>query len=129
MSDSMEVAALKDASQETPVPTSWRPTLGEIVRAFAGGDFELTQGISTVDRVAPAVAQQAKAYVKEYGESLVDLPEETWTSSVSQWMDGYWDVLVDLWTAESGASDLVLSVRVRESGSGFRFEVCGLYVP
>jgi hypothetical protein len=44
-------------------------------------------------------------------------------------MDGYWDIVVDLWTAESGKSDLILSVRVFEEGDGYRFDVDGVFVP
>jgi len=44
-------------------------------------------------------------------------------------MGSYWDAIVDLWTAESGKSDLVLTVRVFEEGDGSRFEVNGVYVP
>ena len=53
----------------------------------------------------------------------------SWQSSLCQWMGDSWDVLVDLWTAESGPSDLVLFVRVTESGSSYRFEVRGVWVP
>ena len=55
--------------------------------------------------------------------------DKTWRTSVSQWMGTYWDTVIDLWTAESGKSDLILSVRVHEAVDGYRFAVNGLYVP
>ena len=70
-----------------------------------------------------------KRYLADYGETLIDLPDETWETSVSQWMGPHWDVLVDLWTAESGRSDLVLHVQVFETRSGFRVEIHAVYVP
>ena len=42
---------------------------------------------------------------------------------MSQWMEGFWEILVDLWTAESGASDMVLHAEVFEAKDGFRFKV------
>jgi hypothetical protein len=44
-------------------------------------------------------------------------------------MRGYWDVLVDLFTVEEGASDLVLAVGVYEKGSAYIFEVQSVHVP
>lgn len=107
----------------------WRATLGDVVRAFVVGDFEVEKGLPNVEPIAAEVAEQMRAYVLDYGETLVDVPEKTLESSVAQWMDGYWEVLVDLWTVESGASDLVLSAQVREQSEGFRIEIQGLYVP
>jgi hypothetical protein len=60
---------------------------------------------------------------------LVDLPEATWQTSVAMWYGSFWDVLVDLWTAEEGRSDLVLHGRVTESDSGVRFSIHMVYVP
>jgi hypothetical protein len=119
----------KDSSGQREVATAWRGTLGEVVRAFAAGDYALKRGVPFVEPVSPRAVRQIESYLKEYGETLVELPPETWQTSVSQWMEGYWDVLVDLWTAESGASDLVLSARIFERGAEFRFEIHGVYVP
>lgn len=38
-------------------------------------------------------------------------------------------VLVDLYTVEEGASDLVLAMRVYEKRSAFEFEILSVYVP
>jgi len=62
-------------------------------------------------------------------ETLAELPDETWATSVSQWMGTHWEVLVDLWTVESGKSDLVLDARVFEQETGFRIEIHSVYVP
>ena len=128
-SDQIEVPAVKDGGQQRPVPTVWRYTLEQIVRAFAKGDYELRDSIPLVKPIAAKVALRMRGYVQDYPATLVDLPQQAWESSVSQWMDGYWDVLVDLWTAESGPSDLALSARVYEDGDSFRIEVQGIYVP
>jgi hypothetical protein len=44
-------------------------------------------------------------------------------------MSTHWDVLVDLWTVESGCSDMVLHAHVFEAGKSFRVEVYLVYVP
>lgn len=121
-------APAKDEDASHRIPDQWRPTLREVVKALAEGDYELSRGIPSV-AMQKEVAEQILAYVTDYGETLVELPDDTWQSSVSQWMETHWDILVDLWTAEAGESDLVLSVRVFESNGGYRFEIDSLHVP
>ena len=128
-SRSATVPAVKDLDRQQPVPSAWRSTLAAIVQAIASGDFALRKGVPCVGVLAPATAQQVKEYIADYGETLAALPKESWDSSVVQWMDGHWDVLVDLWTVESGECDLALAVRVFEDGDSFRFEVDGVHVP
>jgi DNA-binding cell septation regulator SpoVG len=121
--------ALKDEDAAHPVASDLRPTLRAIVGAFREGDFGLA-GMPSVSPVAPATRKQIQDYIAEYGETLAELPDETWSSSVAQWMGTHWDVLVDLWTEESGESDLVLSARVFETDDGScRIEVDSVHVP
>jgi hypothetical protein len=103
--------------------------LREVVSALAEGDYALRRGISSIVQVSARVADQIRAYLADFGETLVELPDETWRTSVSQWMGTYWEVLVDLWTAESGPSDLVLGVRVHEHEGGVRIEIDSVRVP
>ncbi|WP_394203820.1 DUF7668 domain-containing protein [Marinagarivorans algicola] len=72
---------------------------------------------------------ESAAYIEEYGEELISLPNETWESSICIWMGNHWDVLIDLWTKGEGRSDLVLSAKVAESKNGFYIEVGMIYVP
>jgi hypothetical protein len=44
-------------------------------------------------------------------------------------MGSHWDVLVDLWSVESGRSDMVLDARVSETNDGFLIEIHLVYVP
>lgn len=118
---------LKDAQRAHPVARVWRPVFCDIVRAFVDGDF--TAVIPDTDVIEAGTAKQIEGYLSAYGETLAPLPEETWTTSVAQWMGTHWDVLVDLWTAESGRSDLVLSASVFGVGEGFRFRIEGVFVP
>ena len=118
---------VKDPRLSHPVATAWRPVFREVVRAFSNGDFR--PSVPGVDAIDEQTSEQIKAYLKAYGERLVDLPDAVWDTSASQWMGEHWEVLVDLWTVESGRSDLVLSAGVAEDGAGFRFSITGVYVP
>ncbi len=103
--------------------------LREVVRRLAAGDYGLADGVPGVESVSPAAAEQIHHYLADYPATLVELPDDTWRTSVAQWMGTHWDVLIDLWTAEEGPSDLVLGGKVVETGMGPRFTVDMVYVP
>jgi len=121
--------AVKDENAEHPIASAWRPTFREIVSAFVDGDFRLERSIESVEPVPEVTANQIRDYIEDHGETLIELPEETWKSSVAQWMGTHWAVLVDLWTEGEGRSDLVLDARVYETEAGYRFNVHLVYVP
>lgn len=120
---------LKDPEQQHPIPEVWRNTLTKIANAIGDGDYQLLRGIAFVPSLPPNRAKLIEQNLKDYGASLIYLPEDTWNTSACQWMGSYWDVLVDLFTAEEGASDLAISVRVRESGNTYSFDVLSVHVP
>jgi hypothetical protein len=124
-----EVVALKDESEQQPIPTAWRPVFREIVSAFVKHDYRLESGVSGVEPVSVDAAARIQNYVNKYGATLMPLPEETWDSSICMWHGDFWDALVDLWTREEGRSDLVLSARVREDKLGFAYQIQLVYVP
>jgi len=121
--------AQKDPDAAHPVAGAWRPTLREVVRCFARGDYGLSGGVPGVEPVAAADAEQIRDYVADYGATLVELPEDAWRTSEAQWLGGRWEVFVDLWTAKEGRSDMVLYAHVVETGAGPRFTVLSVYVP
>lgn len=124
-----EIFAVKDGTGQLPIPSAWRPLFGKIVDAFVEHDYKLNSDISGVRPLSAAAAAQVEDYIRDYGVTLVALPDEAWSSSVCIWAGCHWDVLVDLWTAEEGASDLVLSARVIEAEPGFSVQVQLVYVP
>ena len=71
-----EVPVVKDASKQVPIPSAWRPVFRDIAKAFVRGDFKVSAGVPGVSPVRDNVAQQIEAYVKNYGEMLVELPDE-----------------------------------------------------
>src|SRR5918997_2925253 len=98
--------AVKDPDAAHPIAGAWRPMLREVVRRFVEGDYHLAQGVPGVEPVSTATAEQVRDYLADYGATLVELPGDTWQTSVAQWMGSHWDILVDLGTAEEGRSDL-----------------------
>ncbi len=125
---SQTVAVLKDKKQQ-PIPSVWRKTISEIVEAFKDADFTLSRGISGIRPISKENAAGIEETIQDYGAQLVSLPEETWNTSVCQWYGQHWDVMVDLYTVDEGASDLVLQLRVYEEGTDYIFEVHLVYVP
>lgn len=123
------VPVSKDLTAQQPIPSGWRPTLTAIGEALKDQDFGLGRSIPGVPPLSPEDAESIQANILDYGAQWVCVTEQSWLTSVCQWMDGYWDVLIDLATDE-GPSDLVLSVRVTERGEDrYLFAVQMVYVP
>lgn len=119
----------KDEDGGHPVPDVWRPVIRDIVQALVTGDYALAKRIPSVEAPSKATASQVRTYVADYGETLVEVPDETWATSESHWAGTHWDVLVDLWTSESGRSDMVLFLRIHEDGAGYLFAIDSVHVP
>lgn len=120
---------LKKDDAEHPVPEQWRSTFRQIASAFAAGDFQLRD--HPIDGVAPvdaATAQHIANNVAAYGAPLAPLNDATWDRSVYRWMEGYWQMLVDLTTEGEPVSDLTLHAKLFEA-DGFRLEISSVYVP
>lgn len=124
-----EIPVLKDEEQQQPIPSQWRQTFREIVRAFSEGDFQLSRNIAGVRQLSSEDAERIVRNLESHGAHLRSLPEEAWKTSACQWMRGYWDALIDLYTSEEGASDLALSVRIYETERAYDFHVESIHVP
>ena len=125
----IEIFVEKDEENQLPIPTVWRPIFVSIVDAFVKKDYSLSSEIDGVASVSKETANHIKEYIEDYGEELIQLPNETWESSICICMGGYWDVLIDLWTAGEGRSDLVLGARISESKNGYIVDIEMVYVP
>ncbi|WP_348944292.1 hypothetical protein ABHF33_12675 [Chitinibacter sp. FCG-7] len=125
----IEIFVEKDKENQLPIPTVWRPIFVKIVDAFVKKDYSLSCEIDGVALVSKETANQIKEYIEDYGEELIQLPNETWESSICIFVGGYWDILIDLWTAGEGRSDLVLGARISESANGYIVAIEMVYVP
>lgn len=108
------------------MPLVWRAMLKAIVDALARREEPV---LPQVQLELPGTWDDIQENIEDYGDRLVSLPDASWDSSVHIWSGEYGDVLVDLYTEEEGASDLVLKVRVYEAADGYRYEVDMAYVP
>lgn len=126
MNRQIEVA--KDDLGELPIPTDWRSTIVAIVQSLISEGCGSTP-VPSVSPLSPERRARIAESVDSYRACLVELPEQSWDTSVCQWSGEYWDALIDLFTEEEGRSDLVLSLRVREQADGYSFEVMSVHVP
>lgn len=124
--DSLEPT--RDLDNQQPIAMCWRDQLTAVVEALAAENYVLA-GIPFARLESPDVAKSIADNIADYGETIASVDSSTWSSSVAQWMDGYWDTIVDLRTVESGRSDLILKLHVYEDAAGYVFEVDGVYVP
>lgn len=119
------VTLLKDDSEHA-VPPELRGRFGELIAAFAAGNFAPEQ-----EGVAPITIEVARLIagnVVAYGDVLVPLRDEAWARSAYRWMDGYWQVIVDLSTNGEPVSDLALHARIMDE-PGLPVLIDGVWVP
>lgn len=124
-----EIVVEKNEESELPIPHLWRPIFNAIVNAFVKQDFNLCTGIKNVNPISQSKARQIKEYIEDYGEELVELPEETWETSVYICYGNYWNVLIDLYTEGEGLSDLVLNAEVKENNNDYLFDIKLVFIP
>ena len=120
---------LKDDAEHL-VPEPLRSSFRQIADAFIAGDFELRDhaiiGVRTID---PDTAKRIADNISAYGETLAPLSEKTWAQSKYRWIDGYWQLVVDLTTISEPVSDLSLHAKLYEVGDDFALTVEAAYVP
>lgn len=100
----------------------------ELVRDLADGRFA---AIEADGRAGRLTADELQTALREYGRTLVPLPDET---------DGLievfprnndpntWSLDVTLWTSEEGRSDLTLQVDATKQGVDYRLTITALHV-
>ncbi|MDT9591755.1 hypothetical protein RDV89_01655 [Nocardioides zeae] len=118
-----------DDDDERPVPEAWRSAISELVECLVVRDKSLVSSIPQVEPISWDTWNACLSYMKEYGGTLVTLPQAAWLTSVAIRYDEEWRCLVDLWTSEEGQSDLVLDIRVIDFPDRFEIAVHAIYVP
>ena len=115
-------------AQEHPVPVPVRDRVRSIVDAFVEGDLSLEHHpIEGVECVDPRTAAFIARSIAEYGDTLAALDEATWERSCYRWMDGFWEILVDLTTSREAVSDLTLHIKMHDVPR--RIEICSVHTP
>lgn len=126
MSDKYPI--IKDENKAHPIPSRWRKIIANFIDHLVDGDNKYKKGKDII-LVSKEDVDSIYKNIESYGVSLKTLPEESWTTSQSQWMVDYWEILVDLYSNEEGRSDLVLSATVFERDGHYEFENISVYVP
>lgn len=117
----------KDNNQHV-VPVEWRKNISEIVDIIRFEEFDKLQFMDFVESVSPDDEQRIKENVEDYGEILAPLLDDSWSSSVCQWMEGYWELVIDLCTDTEGVSDLSLFLRAYEKEASVIFSIIDVHV-
>jgi hypothetical protein len=120
---------LKNPEIEQTIPVEWRDSLKCIVddirrKRFFPKSFKSFYYTVTDDNVSRIYSN-----LDAYGEELDILHDNTWNTSICRWTGSSWHVLLDLFTVEGGASDLVLFVDVYPEGAKYRFDIRSVHVP
>jgi hypothetical protein len=122
----------------SPIPRPLRPALSAVVDRLVAGDYE---GLKR-DGIDLCEACDLGLWIREYGRApgtgepdratLVPLPEEAWDSAEVVFENPgpprVWAVVVDLWTAEEGRSDLSMEAEVTETSNGLSVVVSDIHV-
>jgi hypothetical protein len=122
----------------SPIPHTLRPALSAMVDRLVAGDYE---GLKR-DGIDPYEDRDLGLWIREYGRApgtdergratLAPLPEEAWESAEVVSEDPgpprVWGIVIDLWTAEEGRSDLSLEAEVTETSNGFAVTVTDIHV-
>lgn len=124
-----QIPVEKNEEDELPIPHVWRPIFKSIVSEFVKKDYSLSSGVKNVNPISRNTVEQIEKYIEDYGEELIELPEETWDTSVYICYGDYWNLLIDLWTKDEGLSDLVLNAEVREKNNEYAVDIRLVYVP
>lgn len=124
-----EILVEKNEEEEFPIPNIWRPTFKAIANAFVEKDYSLKSEIKNVNPISVETAEQIKEYIEDYGEKLIELPNEAWNSSVCICYGNYWNILIDLYTKNEGLSDLVLNAEIRERDNEYIINIKSVFVP
>ena len=124
-----EVLVVKDEHNERPIPDVWRAVFFQIVKLISRQNYFRDSPLHNVKSLNESDSVHIQSYIESYGEELIELPTETWDSSIYIWMGNHWNVIIDLWTRTEGRSDLVLSAKVYEDNNEYLFDINMVYVP
>ncbi len=107
------LAAVKDA-------------LRDLVHQLVVGNFS---GLYTEGRTGDITAEELQAAVARYPGTLIDLPDQAWPYSDATAIKGEhasWSIVISLWTAQEGRSDLNMVTNMRAMSEGIKVIISDL---
>ena len=119
------------AEENGPVPEEWRLAIVDIVNRLVAKDYAGLTRDGFVSYSDDPDDASIGMWIEDYPATLVPLPKEAWEFAdrgrVISLPDTWW-VVVDLWTAEEGRSDLSMEVTALERGEQVEFVIDGVHV-
>lgn len=119
------------ADDDDPVPDRWRPILGAIVHRLVAGDYTGLAADGLLSFTTDPTDDSIGRWIEDYPANLVELPDEAWAYShhfPEPGQPGAWAVVIDLWTAEEGHSDLSLEATVWDDGTDIVVKVHNIHM-
>jgi hypothetical protein len=109
------------AEEVGQIPEEWRPAIARIVARLVAKDYAGLARDGLVSFASDPDDASVGVWIEDYPATLVELPLEAWADAergrlVSD--PGAWWIVVPLWTAEEGRSDLSLEATAKESDGG-----------
>jgi hypothetical protein len=117
--------------RSSPIPERWRPALAWVVDRLVAGDYVGLAREGFVPHASGSDDTGIGYWIEQYPATLVSLPEEAWAGAERGRCvddpDSWW-VIVELWTAEEGRSDLSMEAIVREQDGELRISLDNVHV-
>lgn len=121
----------QDIRSDDPVPERWRPILGSLVHRLVIADYAGLAADGLVAATSDPTDTSIGRWIEDYPAHLVDLPSEAWDySTYGQWEgapESSW-VIVPLWTAEEGRSDLSMEATIWDDSATIVARLDGVHV-
>jgi len=125
----VDVKVEKNMYDERPIPTTWRRPLSQIANAFVEKNFPNVKIADYLGAWRENILSINYSNIDDYPDKLGTLHPNTWKTSICQWEDSYWTVLLDLSDVNGNTTDLVLHLKVTKNSKGYKFEPELIYVP
>ena len=110
------------------VPDAFRGSITDLVDALVRGDLASLDRDGRAGRVG---AEGIRRSITDYGRTLTHLPDQAFDLAEAGEVDarpGEWWIVLPMWTAEEGRSDLSLELVALPTADGHRLEVTDLHV-
>lgn len=114
-----------------PIPAHWRPALSAVIDRLVGRDYLGVVRDGFVPHADGPDDATIGEWIEQYPATLVALPDEAWAvADRGRCVDDpdAWWVVIPLWTAEEGQSDLGLEAVVREDDGYLRIALQNVHV-
>ena len=115
----------------SPVPSHWRPALAAVVDRLVAKDYSGLAADGFIAYTSDPNDGSIGTWIDDYPATLVPLPDDAWEfAERGRCVDdpSVWWVVLDLWTAEEGRSDLSMEATGREIDGQLHVSITNVHV-